>query len=212
METDIQELSKLLKGLTEEQVSQLKRYYELLIYFNEKINLVSKSTIANAAKQHFADCVLGIQMTTQTVKFSSTVYDLGSGNGFPGIVLSIMYPDLPIALVERDVRKAEFLKHVVGDLKLSNTSVLCTNIEKLDRQTIQFGITRALGSISRVLIQVNSLFKSGGVIIHFKTDNWSSEIASCPTQIFMSWDMNSLGSYELPESNTTRYIVQTTKK
>lgn len=211
MQTDIDKIDEYFKGLSLESREQLKKYYESLIYFNSKVNLVSKATAPYAARQHFADCVMGLELASKAHQFNSTVYDFGSGNGFPGLVLAILQPDVGVCLVDRDVRKAEFLKHVKSELKLNNVTVFSKSIDKLEKNSISHGVTRALGSIAAVLIQVNSLFEKGGTLFHFKAENWSSEIASCPTQVFANWDIHSLGQYTLPETTVNRFIIASKK-
>ena len=212
METDIDKLREYLPSLDAENISRLTKYYESLIYFNAKVNLVSSATLPYAAKQHFADSFLGLNVILELQSFKDTVYDFGSGNGFPGLVLGIIRPDVSVCLVERDLRKAEFMKHVIGELKLGNMTVYAGSIESLEKESISHGITRALGSISRVLIQVNSLFVTGATLFHFKSESWPSEVASCPTQLFTRWDIQPAGQYTLPESAISRTIVLTKKK
>lgn len=207
MENDIDKIDEYLKFLPIEHRELLKAYYEALAYFNSKISLVSKPTMPFAAKQHFTDCVMGIQIAEKHSPFESTVYDFGSGNGFPGLVLGIIRPQVPVVLVERDVRKAEFLKHVAAELKLTNVSVFAEDLNKLDKKSVTQGVTRALGSLSTLLIQMNSLFDKGSVLFHFKAESWSTEIARCPTQIFANWDIQPVGQYTLPDTAVERCIV-----
>ena len=212
MQADIDKLSEYLGFLPAEQLADLKKYYEALIYFNAKINLVSKSTLPIAAKQHFFDSVKGLELCNSFAEFSGTVYDFGSGNGFPGLVLAILRRDVGLCLVERDVRKVEFLKHVAAELKLSNVTVFPRSYSSLDSHMVSQGITRALGSVASLLIQMNSLFTSGGVLFHFKSENWSTEIANCPTQVFSSWDIKTVGQYTIPENNVERFIIASTRR
>ncbi len=212
MQTDIDKLSEYLNFLPIEQLADLKKYYESLVYFNAKMNLVSKSTLPLAAKQHFVDSVLGLNLCDKHAQFKGTVYDFGSGNGFPGLVLAILRKDVGVCLVERDVRKVEFLKHVAGELKLSNVTVFPQNFSTLDSQMVSQGVTRALSSMATLLIQMNSLFVSGGILYHFKSENWSTEIANCPTQVFTSWDIQPVGQYNLPEDNVARFIIASTRR
>lgn len=207
METDIDKLPEYLSRLDPEILDKLTKYYQSLIYFNSKVNLVSSSSLPHAAKQHFSDSVQGLELILAQESFQGTVYDFGSGNGFPGLVLAMMRPDVGVCLVERDVRKAEFLKHVAAEQRLSNVTIFAAPLEKLEKDSITHGITRALGSIARVLIQTHSLFKPNGSIYHFKSDNWPSEIANSPTQLFTSWDIQMSGQYTLPNSNVERFIV-----
>jgi 16S rRNA (guanine527-N7)-methyltransferase len=212
METDIEKLPEYLPHLDKDTQEKLTKYYQSLVYFNAKVNLVSSSSLPNAAKQHFSDSVLGLDLILAQESFRDTVYDFGSGNGFPGLVLAMMRPDVGVCLVEKDTRKSEFLKHIVADQRLSNVTIFNANLEKLEKNTITHGITRALGSIARVLIQANSLFVQGGSLYHFKSENWSSEIASCPTQLFSSWDIQQCGQYTLPDTTVQRFIISSIKK
>lgn len=212
MQTDIEKLSEYLNFLPAEHLADLTKYYEALIYFNAKMNLVSKSTLPIAAKQHFFDCVKGLELCNSHAQFSGTVYDFGSGNGFPGLILAILRRDVGLCLVERDVRKVEFLKHVAAELRLSNVTVFPRSYSNLDSQMVSQGITRALGSVASLLIQTHSLFSAGGVFFHFKSENWSTEIANCPTQVFSSWDIQTVGQYTLPDTNVDRFIIASTRR
>ncbi len=211
MQNDLNKMDVYLQHLPSQPLDKLKRYYEILVQFNPKINLVSPSTIQFAAKQHFADSVLGLEICFNYRQFDKPVYDMGSGNGFPGLVLATLNPDLPIHLVERDMRKSEFLKYVAAELNLKNVVVESVSIEDLPKNLTILGVTRALGSIGPLVIQMNSLFQSGGALFHFKGDSWSSELAKCPTQVFTSWDMQAIGHYTLPESTVERTIVVSNK-
>jgi len=211
MQTDLNKIDTYLYHLPAEQRDQLKRYYEILLQFNSKVNLVSSSTAPLAAKQHFADSVMGLELCYHSFPFERPVYDMGSGNGFPGLVLGILKPELSVHLVERDLRKAEFLKFVVAELELVNTHVEAKSIENLGKSSVSLGVTRALGAIGPLLIQMNSLFTKGGRLFHFKGESWSTELANCPTQIFTNWDIQPLGHYLLPDSTVERTIVVSTR-
>jgi 16S rRNA (guanine527-N7)-methyltransferase len=207
MQTDLHKLEIYLPHLSPEVLEKLRQYYEILIQFNSKVNLVSSATAPVAAKQHFADSVMGLDLGLKYIDFSKPVYDMGSGNGFPGVVLAVMRPEIPVHLVERDMRKSEFLKYLAAELQLKNVVVEAKSIETLPKDSVSLGITRALGAIGPLLIQMNSLFSSGGVLLHFKGDSWASELANCPTQIFTTWDIQPLGHYVLPDSTIERTIV-----
>lgn len=205
--TDIDKVDEYLPQLSIEVRAKLKRYYEELLNFNAKINLVSKSTAPYSAKQHFADSVLGLEKCFAHQNLSGSVHDFGSGNGFPGLVLGILRPDLEVFLVERDLRKGEFMKFVAGSVGAKNVSLLPQNYESLPKGSVKTGITRALGALPTLLIQMNSLFETGGSLYHFKSDSWTTELANCPTQVFSHWDIQSVGDYTLPESTILRHIV-----
>jgi len=209
--TDIDQLDEYLPNINAEIRAQLRRYYEELLNFNATVNLVSKTSAPQSGKQHFADSVLGLEICFQHQAFSGNVFDFGSGNGFPGLVLGILRPDVQVKLVERDLRKGEFMKHVAGLLGAKNVTVLSQNFETLAKGSVSLGITRALGALPTLLIQMNSLFAQGGTLYHFKSDSWTTELANCPTQVFSHWDIQSVGAYILPDTTIRRHIVMSKK-
>lgn len=196
---------------SEQTRQKMRVYYDALIHFNDTLNFVSKSNIPYIVKQQFADSVAGLEVIEANMPLTKPTYDLGSGSGFPGIVLSILRPDLPVILVERDIRKADYLKHIIPEIGLKNCSVINKSIESLPKNSIEVGIARGMGSIANVAIQMTSSFAVGGVLFNFKGDNWTSELATCPTQVFTKWAIKSVGDYQVPEITNPRYIISCTK-
>lgn len=207
MVTDIDKMDEHLSHLSEEVRGLLKKHYDSLLQFNGSINLVPQSTIAHTSLMHFFDSVKGLEIILTRDPFTSPIYDLGSGNGFPGIVLAILRSDLNICLVEKDVRKVEFLKHLTTHLKLKNCKVLTQSVESLDKNSIEFGIVRGLGTLSNVTIQVSSSFKPGSILYHFKGESWPLELASCPSQIFAKWNIGHIADYLIPEHDIKKTLV-----
>lgn len=211
MQTDIDKIEAYLPNLSNDARAKLIKYYEILLTFNAKINLVSKATAPFSAKQHFADSVMGLELCFLHTNMSGEVFDFGSGNGFPGLVLGVLRPDLQVKLVESDLRKAEFLKHVAGELKATNVTVLAQRLELLPSGSVRTGVTRALGSLATLLIQMNTLIAEDGLLFHFKSDNWTTELANCPTQVFSHWDIQTAGGYMLPESTIKHHVIVSKK-
>lgn len=207
MQSDIDRMDIYLAHLSSDKRSALKDFHKLLMHFNAKMNLVSASTAATAVKHHFADSVMGLELVTDYADLKGDIYDFGSGNGFPGVVLAMLRPELDVIMVEKDQRKVEFLKYIIAELKLKNAGVFPETMDRLPKASIQFGVTRAMASVSKMLIHANSLFIQNGVLFHFKGENWTTELAQCPTQVFSKWDIQPVGQYSLPESSTERFIV-----
>lgn len=211
MQTDLDKMDLYLAHINDDARQKFKKFYETLLVFNLKINLVSSASIGMATKQHFVDSVLGLELCFAHRAMKGTVFDFGSGNGFPGLILGVLRPDLEVRLIERDARKGEFLKHVAGLLKASNIKTFIMSYEDLPKASVQSGVTRALGSLPTLLIQMNTLFSEDSVLYHFKSHNWTTELANCPPQVFSHWDIQDIGSYVLPESNIERFIVASKK-
>lgn len=107
--------------LTQEQLALFQRYYELLVYWNEKINLTAITGLSGIIRGHFMDSLA----IDKFVDFSSIklMVDIGSGAGVPGIPLKIKYPHLSVILIEVTRKKREFLEMVIAELGLTNIEV-----------------------------------------------------------------------------------------
>ena len=160
---------------------------------------------------HFADCILATQLLLKE-KLSSRVFDIGSGNGFPGIILGIMDSTREFVLVESDQRKCEFLKHAIHRLQLKNMSVMNVRLENLQRSAVDCAVSRGFASISKTLLGCNRIFAKAGCFYHLKGNNWSSEIAELPSQLISVWTPRLVGEYTLPVSQARRAIVATQKE
>jgi len=123
---------------------KLKTYQALLNKWQLKINLISSATLRNAGQRHFED---SLQVTDYIPQSAKTLFDLGSGGGFPGLVLAMARPDINVHLVESDQKKCAFLKTVSRE---TQTSVTIHNdrIENVSCETTPDVITaRALASL-----------------------------------------------------------------
>jgi len=137
-------------NVSRETIERLKRYELLLAKWNPTINLVSRTTLNTIWQRHFIDSA---QLWALRPKNTTKWLDLGSGGGFPGLVIAILAaelaPDLRLSLVESDARKASFLLTVVGDLKLA-ADVYIERAETLQPQNADVITARALAPLSRL--------------------------------------------------------------
>jgi 16S rRNA (guanine527-N7)-methyltransferase len=107
-------------------LEKLRQYEALLIKWQKAINLVGPATISDAWTRHFID---SIQLAPLVPEGSKTLYDLGSGAGFPGLVLAMVYPELAVTLIESDQKKCAFLTTVSRESE-TPVAVLAERIEK----------------------------------------------------------------------------------
>ncbi len=111
---------------------KMKRYVDLLLIENEKMNLIAKSTIDNIWNRHILDCA-------QLSKYvSGNIVDLGSGSGLPGLVLGIMLPDSNFILIEKSPKKSIFLNKIIEELNLNNVSVVNNDVKSAKIDVIKF--------------------------------------------------------------------------
>lgn len=113
-------------NVSRETISQLQIYHDLLVKWQKAINLVSPTTLDDIWARHFTDST----QLAGHIKPGALVADLGSGAGFPGMVLAIMRPDLKMILIESDNRKSEFLKNVSRETKTPVT-IYNERVEKI---------------------------------------------------------------------------------
>ena len=138
----------LLHNVSRESIEKLEIYHKLLIKWQKAINLVSPKTLDEAWGRHFLDSVQIARYISPSVK---VVADIGSGGGFPGLVLAILRPDLRVHLIESDGRKCQFLKAVSRETE-TNVDVRATRIEYMDENFTPDCVTaRALADLPTLL-------------------------------------------------------------
>lgn len=204
-------LSKWFPELSAEQVEHLVVYLGELNKFNKALNLVSPQTLKNAEAVHVADSVYASRHIRPLLDASLPLYDFGSGNGCPGIIIAALFPELKVVLIDRDERKLEFCKHVINALGLSNIETALTTVESLPLGSIRQAVARGFAPLSKALIKYRNQFPAGGKFFHMKGDGWANEVAGLPSQVFSHWAPSLVGKYKIPESSVEMFVVLTEK-
>lgn len=156
-------------------------YRDLLLRWNDKINLTSIINPSDIDELHFLDSIqpLSLIVPRETLISPLTVIDIGSGAGFPGIPLKIVYPSLKICLVDSVKKKCDFMKEVCRKLGLENVSVVHKRLTDSEPATgIHFlvAISRAALHLSDFLKIASANLRSGGMAIAMKGDEIADEI------------------------------------
>lgn len=182
-------------NVSHETYEKLKNYQALVLEWNSKFNLISKSTETTIWERHIVDSLQLIKYITNEDKI---LLDLGSGAGFPGVVLAIasqeLYPDLQINLVESIGKKTTFLHAVNEQLKL-NMEIHQERIEKLNIGKVDVITSRALAALPKLLDYAKPFCKKNTRLILPKGENWSLENDEALTK----W----LYKYEIYNSDTS---------
>jgi 16S rRNA (guanine527-N7)-methyltransferase len=141
--------------VNDSQVLQIQKYTNILLAWNEKINLTAIRDPLEVLSRHFCECMYAA--TVVPLK-EGRLADVGSGGGFPGLPLKIIRPDLQVALIESNVKKATFLAEVIRDLGLADARVLVSRYEELGEEVapLDFVCSRALGDFAPFLEWANS--------------------------------------------------------
>jgi len=148
--------------VSRETITSLKKYEDTLIKANKTLNLVGNSTIKDIWSRHFLDSVQVVDFIDENDK---TLVDLGSGAGFPGLVLAIILKGrkipLKIKLIEKSPKKAKFLRDVINELHL-DVEVINQNILKDTKKLLEdVFVARAFKPL-KIILQ----------LIHNKAENW----------------------------------------
>ena len=172
--------------VSRETIRSLEKYEKLLIKFNKKLNLVGKSTINEIWHRHFLDSFQLIDFIDRNDKM---LVDLGSGAGFPGIVLSIIAEErkipLKIKLIEKSPKKINFLKEIISQLKL-NADVINKNVFDKEFKFINdVFAARAFKPLPKILELIHSKAKNFKKIIIFLGKSGNKELL----QASKKWDI-----------------------
>lgn len=207
----INELNKIGIILSEYQLNQLDKYYNMLVEYNKNINLTAITDYDQVLLKHFYDSLTitkAIELTNQKV------CDIGTGAGFPGIVLKIAYPNLEITLVESLTKRCIFLNEVIKELDLKNIKVVNQRAEEFSQNNIEYFdiiTSRAVAKLNILLeISIKSL-KIGGYYIALKANvvEEMNSISTCLTKLNGSLD--SITTFNLPIDNSLRNIIKIKK-
>ena len=167
---------KGLESVSRETLAKLQVYADILIKWNPKINLVAKSTISDLWDRHIVD---SLQIMRHIPESAQHIVDIGSGGGFPGLVLAIAsaeaHPESLITMIESDQRKSAFLRTVLRETGVSAT-VLTERIEKAPAQSADVLTARALADLSMLLEFAEQHLKKEGTAFFLKGKNWRIEL------------------------------------
>ena len=201
--------------LTEKQYEQFQRYFELLVEWNEKINLTAITDAEGVSLKHFADCITVFDYVN--IPQNSKIIDVGTGAGFPGLVLKIARPDLQITLLDSLNKRLVFLQEVCDELEL-DCKIIHSRAEDGARQTAlreQFDY-----SFSRAVAQLNVLseyclpyVRVGGSFCALKGPQAEDEIKNAYSAInTLGGKLKKVSSFALPCDGGERNIVEIEKR
>ena len=167
LEEFIKELEKINIKITEESLEKLDKYYNLLVETNKYINLTAITKKEDVYLKHFYDSLTTIKALDLNQNID--ICDLGTGAGFPGIVLKIVFPNIKLTLVDSLAKRCKFLEDVIKELNLSDTKVICSRIEEYSKENKEkhdILITRAVAKTSIILeLGLQSLKVNGNFIL-----------------------------------------------
>ena len=208
-----EEMSKKSKILgvrfSVEQIEQFYKYMNLLIEWNEKMNLTAITEPKEIILKHFIDSITILKY----IDDNSKLVDVGTGAGFPGVPLSIMNPTLKITLVDSLNKRLIFLQEVVKELNLQNIEIVHARAEEFGqnknyRDKFDIATSRAVANLATLSEYLVPLVKIGGKIISMKASNAKEEINDAQKAIeVLGGKIEKIEEFDLPESDIGRTII-----
>lgn len=167
--------------ITDKQVEQFQIYYDLLIEWNRKINLTAITDYEEVVRKHFIDSALLVQCRIFNKKTGKSILDVGTGAGFPGVVLSILCPADSFILIDSLKKRVDFLELVIEKLQLRNVQVFHGRAEdygrlKDFRNQFDFVVSRAVAELPLLLEYCIPFVKKEGFFVAYKGKKYREEI------------------------------------
>lgn len=197
--------------LSEKQLSQFQKYYEILIEKNKVMNLTAITEWNEVVDKHFIDSI----SLVKAVDLSGEAYllDLGCGAGFPGIPLKIVFPDLKIVLLDSLNKRILFLKEVIEELQLEQIEALHGRAEDYAkkpeyREQFDYCVSRAVANLTTLSEYCLPYVKEGGSFISYKSGKVQEELKEIKKAMFLlGGKVEEVISFTLPETEIERDFV-----
>ena len=208
-----EEVKKLGISLTHDQLDQLALFYQLLLSWNEKMNLTRITNQEEVYLKHFYDSLtIYKEVKLETV---DTLCDIGSGAGFPGIVLKIAFPNLNITLIDSLQKRVNYLNEIINELKLSNIRAIHTRAEdyaRVNREKYQIVTARAVANLKVLSELCLPLVKENGYFIAMK-GNIDEELAEARAMIgTLGGKIEDIYEFNLPIEESHRTLIKIKKE
>ena len=204
----IESLRKLNIEITSRQLEQLEEYYNLLVEWNEKINLTRITLKDDVYLKHFYDSATIVKVID--LNKIDNFCDFGTGAGFPGIVIKILFPSLNVTLVDSLNKKINFLNIVIEKLKLEKIVAIHSRIEdfaRTHREKFDLVTARAVASLPVLLEYATGIIKKDKYFIAMKASIDEELEQSINAQKILKIKLIDKNSFLLPKENSVRNIL-----
>lgn len=192
MSYDFSKFSSILEQwqipFSEKQREQLTVYYEMLVEKNKVMNLTAITEFEDVLEKHFLDSIAVARYVDLTGELS--LMDLGTGAGFPGMPLKIMFPNLNITLADSLNKRIVFLNEVIDVLELEEVTTVHGRAEDLaadanHREQYDYCVSRAVANLSTLSEYCLPFVKVGGAFISYKSGEIEEELSAAKKAIFL---------------------------
>ncbi len=193
--------------LNDKQIQDFYKYMNMLIQWNEKINLTAIIEPKDIIKKHFIDSLTILKYINE----NDTVIDIGTGAGFPGIPIKIAKNNIDVTLLDSLNKRINFLNEVINENKLENISAVHSRVEdfaKNNREKFNVVTSRAVASLNVLLEYMLPLVKIGGKCVCMKGSNIEEEIKDSKKALeILGGKITKIDEFNLPNTDMQRNII-----
>ncbi len=212
IEEFIKEVEALGLNVTEEKLEQLDIIYNTLVETNKKMNLTRITEKDDVYLKHFYDSLTLAKI--YDLSKVNTLCDIGTGAGFPGLVLKIFYPNLEITLVDSLLKRVKYLNNLIDKLQLTGIKAYHNRAEDLIKENKKFDIVtaRAVSALPKLLLWTMPLVNKNGSFLAMKGNVEEELELSKDIMKKHNWYVNKKETFTLPTKEDVRTILEIKNK
>ena len=209
------EMNKLGISLTEQQSEQLYEYYRLLVEWNSFMNLTGITEFSEVVQKHFVDSLSIVKV--KNMNDVDNLIDVGTGAGFPGLPLKIVFPHLKVTLLDSLNKRIDFLNAVIEKTGLTGIETIHGRAEDfakpgLKREIYDLCVSRAVANLATLSEYCLPYVKIGGEFIPYKSGEVADELQDAKSAVFLlGGKVESCENFDLPGSDIHRSLVRIKK-
>ena len=208
-------LEELKIPYSDKKINQFLIFYEMLTEKNKVMNLTAITEFEDVVEKHFLDSLSLIKCVD--LNGIMKVLDLGTGAGFPGIPLKIMFPELDMVLMDSLNKRVLFLQEVISELNLSGVTAINGRAEEMavkkeSREQFDLCVSRAVANLSALSEYCIPFVKPGGTFISYKSGEIEGEVRQAGKAVaVLGGKIVNIEKFVLPETDVSRSFVQIEK-
>ena len=201
--------------ITDVQCDKLYRFYEMVIEKNKVMNLTAITDYEEFVIKHFVDSLMIAKVMDMTVPMS--VLDIGTGAGFPGVPIKIVYPETKVLLLDSLNKRLNFLNEVIAELGLKDITTIHSRAEELQakgeyRENFDLCVSRAVSALPTLSEYCLPYVKLGGKFIAYKAVGADEEIEASKTAIrVLGGEIKETAHFTIKDTDYTRVLISIEK-